>query len=254
MLSAVRRRKTEKTEPSKNEPMGKSIVICKGICKAYGDRSVLDGISLEVGNGRITGIFGEQGSGKSELIRIIAGISLPDSGVLSVLGNQTGPLTKGRVSYLPYQSYLDRKLKVSEYLSFFNSFYGDFDKAAAAAALEEVKIAANSKIYTLSEAAQQCVQVILALSRRAELYLLDEPFAAADITMRSIITESLLKHQSRGAAVLLATEQLFETETLLDDVVIMRGGKILLCADAEDLRTNYGKPVYEVYKEVYHAR
>ena len=199
-----------------------AILECKNLSKAYGRKTALSHINLTLSGGHIIGLLGPNGSGKTTLIKLINGLLTPSEGSLLVGGNPVGIESKKIVSYLPDQSYLDMNLKVQELIDYFKDFYEDFDESRAYDMLAKLNISPSDKLKTMSKGTKEKVQLILIMSRRAKLYVLDEPIAGVDPAARDYILNTILSNYDEDAAILISTHLISDIENILDEVVFIK--------------------------------
>lgn len=228
-----------------------SILDCVNLVKRYSGKTALNGVHISIPRGRIIGLLGPNGSGKSTLMNLSSGLLTPTSGKIFVAGKEIGPETKKIVSYLPDHLYLNDWMRVSDLISFFADFYSDFDAAKACDMLARLQITPRVQLKTLSKGNKEKVQLILAMSRQAQLYLLDEPIAGVDPAARSYILDTVFQNYNRNATMIISTHLISDIEPFLDDVIFLSNGNILLCNPAEGLRQQYGKSIDEVFREVF---
>ena len=201
--------------------MGANILECKNLVKSYGNKVALEGIDLSMKRGRIVGLLGPNGSGKSTLIKLANGLLTPTSGELLINGNKPGVETKKIVSYLPERTYLADWMKVSDIINFFKDFYEDFNEEKAYDMLSKLNINANDKLKTMSKGTKEKVQLILVMSREAELYFLDEPIAGVDPAARDYILNTIISNYNENATVVISTHLISDIEQILDDVIFI---------------------------------
>ncbi|MHB1151720.1 MAG: ABC transporter ATP-binding protein [Eubacteriales bacterium] len=228
------------------------VLECKLIKKRYfGEHYVLDCLDMKLEQGRITGLLGPNGSGKTTLIKLIAGLLTPDDGSILINGMKPGTETKKIVSYLPERSYLNNWMRVSELISFFSDFYNDFQKEKAYSMLDRLKISPDAKLKTLSKGTKEKVQLILVMSREAQLYLLDEPIGGVDPAARDYILNTIISNYNEKASILISTHLISDVEKILDDALFISDGKIKLASSVDDIREKHGKSVDELFREVF---
>ena len=228
-----------------------TILECTGLTKKYGSRTALNHIDLKLESGRIIGLLGPNGSGKSTLIKLINSLLSPTEGSLRINGHKPGLETKKIVSYLPERSYLDENQKVSTYLSYFKDFYEDFDTVRAMDMLRRLNIDPTLPIKTLSKGTQEKVQLILVMSRRAQLYCLDEPIAGVDPAARDYILATIINNYSENASILISTHLIADVENILDEVVFIRDGQICMQAQVDEVRLKQGLSIDSLFREVF---
>ncbi len=228
-----------------------TILECSGLTKKYGSRTALNHVDLKLESGRIIGLLGPNGSGKSTLIKLINSLLSPTEGSLRINGHEPGLETKKIVSYLPERSYLDENQKVSTYLSYFKDFYEDFDTVRAMDMLRRLNIDPALRIKTLSKGTQEKVQLILVMSRRAQLYCLDEPIAGVDPAARDYILATIINNYSEDASILISTHLIADVENILDEVVFIRDGQICMQAQVDEVRIKQGQSIDSLFREVF---
>ena len=228
-----------------------TILECSGLTKKYDSRTALNHVDLKLESGRIIGLLGPNGSGKSTLIKLINSLLSPTEGSLRINGHEPGLETKKIVSYLPERSYLDENQKVSTYLSYFKDFYEDFDTVRAMDMLRRLNIDPALRIKTLSKGTQEKVQLILVMSRRAQLYCLDEPIAGVDPAARDYILATIINNYSEDASILISTHLIADVENILDEVVFIRDGQICMQAQVDEVRLKQGLSIDSLFREVF---
>ncbi|MCQ2583986.1 MAG: ABC transporter ATP-binding protein [Treponema sp.] len=228
-----------------------SLVEIKNLTKKYGSKTAVDEISLELEGGHIIGLLGPNGSGKTTLIKMLNGLLTPTKGEILVDGNKIGPESKVDISYLPDQTYLNMNQKVSEVIDFFKDFYKDFDADRAYEMLEKLKINPKDSLKSMSKGTKEKVQLILVMSRRAKLYVLDEPIAGVDPAARDYILDIILSNYDPEASILISTHLISDIEKILDQAIFIRDGKILMNSTVDDIRVKEGKSVDALFREVF---
>lgn len=230
-----------------------NILECKNITKSYKKNfPVLMNLNLEIPTGKIVGLLGPNGCGKSTLIKLITGLLQPDSGEILIDGKPVSEETCAIISYLPERTYFDSSMKVSELVDFFEDFYKDFDKERANTLLKDLNIELDAKLKTLSKGTKEKVQLILVMSRRAKLYLLDEPIAGVDPAAREYILSTIVGNYNPEASIIITTHLITDVEQVLDDFMfISYGGQVLRCGNAEEARNESGKSLDELFREVF---
>ena len=230
-----------------------NVLECKGIKKAYKKgKYVLDDFNLTISGGRIVGLLGPNGCGKSTLMKLISGLLTPNGGEILVCGEEVGDKSKALISYLPERTYFSSQQKVSELVDFFADFYTDFDKEKANALLDDLKIDKNARLKTLSKGTKEKVQLILVMSRRARLYLLDEPIAGVDPAAREYILGTIVGNYAEDSTIIITTHLITDVEQVLDEYVFLsQNGKILEQGLVDDVRGESGKSLDERFREVF---
>ena len=231
--------------------MQQAILRCSALTKAYDRTLALDHIDLEVFSGRIVGLLGPNGSGKTTLIKLANGLLSPTAGEILIDGRRPGVETKRLISYLPDKEYLNNWMRVGDLVDFFTDFYTDFDRERAVEMLGHLNIAAADRLKDLSKGNREKVQLILVMSRRARLYLLDEPIGGVDPAARDYILRTIITNYSPDAAILISTHLIADVEKVLDDVIFIDHGRIALTASVDYIREEKGKSVDELFREVF---
>ncbi|AWI05256.1 ABC transporter ATP-binding protein [Clostridium drakei] len=227
------------------------ILKANNIEKSYFNKKALSGINMEVKKGRIIGLLGPNGSGKTTFLKIAAGILRQSSGEIFIDGHKPGVYTKAIVSYLPDKDYLFKWMKIKDAIEFFNSFYKDFDKDKAEELLKFMNLDENSKITSLSKGMSEKLYLTLTLSRKAKLYILDEPLGGVDPTTREKILDAILDNYSEESSMIITTHLVNDIERLFDDVAFISKGEIVLSGNAEEFRNEKGISIDELYREVF---
>lgn len=227
------------------------LLKCTGLYKSYGRGYVLNGIDLTVSRGRIVGLLGPNGSGKTTLLKLIAGLLTPTSGEILVDGLEIGTETKKIVSYLPERTYFDDSMTVADTVALFCDFYEDFDREKAYELIDRMGVPYGAKFRTLSKGTKEKLQLILVMSRRAELYLLDEPIGGVDPAARDFILDVILSGFDRRSTIILSTHLIYDIERVLDDAVIISQGGIFLADSCENIRKRTVGTVNDMFREVF---
>lgn len=227
------------------------IVQCMGLTKTYGGKLALNQIYLNLERGRIIGLLGPNGSGKTTLIKIMNGLLNPTAGEILINGQRPGVDTKFSISYLPERTYLSPGMRVMDIVQYFQDFYPDFQVDRAYDMLARLQIQPYERLKNLSKGTKEKVQLILVMSRNADLYVLDEPIAGVDPASRDYILHTIVGNYNRNATILLSTHLISDVENILDEVVFIRQGNIVLQAGAEQIRRNEGKSVDRFFREVF---
>ncbi len=228
-----------------------TIVECKNLSKAYGKKTALSHINLALESGHIIGLLGPNGSGKTTLIKLLNGLLTPSEGELYIGENPIGVESKKIVSYLPDQTYLNGNLKVREIIRYFKDFYADFDEDRAYDMLEKLKIQPEHKLKTMSKGTKEKVQLILVMSRRAKLYILDEPIAGVDPAARDYILDTILSNYDEDATILISTHLISDIENILDKVIFIKDGQIVLTSSVDKIREEQQKSIDTLFREVF---
>lgn len=230
-----------------------NVLECKNLSKSYQkSQPVLQNLNLEILPGKIIGLLGPNGCGKSTLMKIVAGLLQPDQGTVEIAGFPVGPQSKALVSYLPERTYFQPSMKVCQLVEFFQDFYEDFNATKALQLLNDLHIDVNARLKTLSKGTKEKVQLLLVMSRNARLYLLDEPIAGVDPAARDYILRTIVNNYNPEASIIITTHLITDIEQVLDDFVFLGyGGTILQSGNAEETRQETGKTLDELFREVF---
>lgn len=224
---------------------------CRQLTKKYGNKEALNNVNLTLEKGKIVGLLGPNGSGKTTLIKLANGLLSPTSGELKINGNRIGVETKKIVSYLPERTYLNSWMKVDEILKFFSDFYEDFNRAKAEDMLKRLNINTNDRLRTMSKGTKEKVQLILVMSREAQIYFLDEPIAGVDPAARDYILDTIISNYNPEATVVISTHLISDIEKVLDEVVFIHNGVIKLQKSVDEIREENGMSVDSLFREVF---
>ena len=227
------------------------ILECQRLTKKYGSFFALSDLNLSLGRGQIVGLLGPNGSGKTTLIKFINGLLVPTEGHIMINGLAPCPDTKKIISYLPDQDCLDSHMRVSEVLSYYHDFYDNFNAKRASAMLDALGIDRRSRLQTLSKGTKEKVQLILVMSRDADLYILDEPIGGVDPAAREYILQTILANYNENATLLISTHLISDIENILDHVLFLKNGQLALNASVDEVRAEYGKSVDAIFREVF---
>lgn len=233
--------------------MTSSYISCRELTKKYGKKNALDGINLTVGRGKIIGLLGPNGAGKTTLIKILCGLLRPTSGEVRVDDHPIGIHTKSIVSYLPDKMYFADWMKGQDLLNFFQDFYQDFSMEKALSMCQSLNLDPHQKIKSMSKGTKEKLQLILAMSRQAQLYLLDEPIAGVDPAARDYIMKTILTNYNRNATVIISTHLIGDIEEILDEVILLQEGKILRHQSVDDIRATEGTSVDQYFRDLFRA-
>ncbi len=233
--------------------MSDIVLNCKELKKSYKKgRPVLDGFNCALPRGRIIGLLGPNGCGKSTLMKLICGILQPDGGEIEICGEKRSEKTNAYVSYLPERTYFNSWMKVDELIKYFSEFYADFDAALARKMLSDLKIDTKCKLRTLSKGTKEKVQLVMVMARRAKLYLLDEPIAGVDPAAREYILNTIIGNYNPEATVIITTHLIHDIEPVLDDFAFLGfGGQIILSGNCDEVRAERGMSLDEIFREVF---
>ena len=229
-----------------------SVLNIQHVTKIYsGYIPALDNVSLELPKGKIVGLLGPNGSGKTTLLKLCAGLLTAQNGAIQICGVPVGPDTKKLVSYLPDRTYLQNHQKVREQLDLFRDFYEDFDYARAEDMLRKLGIDPRSRFGSLSKGSKEKVQLVLVMSRRAKLYLLDEPIGGVDPAARDYILNTIVTNYDPEATVVISTHLIADVEPVLDAYVFLYQGKVLRTGSVDEVRETDGKSLDMLFREVF---
>jgi len=228
-----------------------TILECRQLTKRYSAQPALDHIDLAVQSGGIVGLLGPNGSGKTTLLKLANGLLQPDSGEILIDGRKPSRETKKIVSYLPERTYFADWMRTEQLLDLFQDFYADFDRKRAEEMLQHMNIQPKMRIKEMSKGMREKVQLILVMSRRARLYLLDEPIGGVDPATRDYILHTIISNYDPEAAVIISTHLISDVENVLDDVVFLNYGSIALHKSVDEIRAEEGKSVDAVFREVF---
>jgi len=227
------------------------LLECKNLCKSYDEKQVLKNINLKIPKGKIIGLLGKNGTGKTTLIKLINDLFTPTSGEILINGNPIGVESKEIISYLPEKTYLDREMAVKDAIKYFEEFYKNFDTQKAIKLLKDLDLDINTKISKMSKGMQEKLQLILVMSRNAELYILDEPLGGVDPATRDYILDTILSNFYEGASVIISTHLISDIERILDEVIFIDKGEIILTSSADELRNKENQSIDEIFRRYF---
>lgn len=227
------------------------LVECKKLSKEFDHRPILKNVDLVIPRGRIIGLLGKNGTGKTTLIKLINSLLTPTSGEVLINGQQPGPESKKIIAYLPERTYLDKSMRVSQILTLFSEFYDNFDQTKARKLLKDLDLDVKSKVSKMSKGMQEKLQLILVMSREADLYILDEPLGGVDPATRDYILDTILSNFREGASVIISTHIISDIERILDDVIFIDQGKIVLVSAADELRKKQNASIDEIFRRTF---
>lgn len=231
--------------------MNDHIVTCRNLCKDYGGVRALDQVNLTLGSGRIVGLLGPNGSGKTTLLKIANGLLTPSAGEILLDGHWPGKESKAVVSYLPDASYLPDWMNIDSLVGMFADFYRDFDEKKAREMIVNLGLLESSRLKTLSKGNKEKIQLILAMSRKAKIYFLDEPIGGVDPAARDYILHTILANYNEESTILLSTHLIHDIENILDRVVFLKEGRLAMNAPVDDIRMEQGRSVDTLFREVF---
>ena len=227
------------------------ILECTGLSKRFGNKTALCNLNFSLERGRIIGLLGPNGSGKTTLMKLANGLLQPTEGELRIADMPVGPKTKAIVSYLPDRMYIADWMRTEDLLKMFSSFYADFDRAKAESMLKNLGIGLKERMKTMSKGTKEKVQLVMAMSRSAKLYLLDEPIGGVDPAARDFILKTILTNYSEDATVLISTHLISDVEKILDEIIFLKNGQIVRQEQVDRLREEEGKSVDALFREVF---
>lgn len=227
------------------------LLECKNLCKSYDEKQVLKYVNLKIPKGKIIGLLGKNGTGKTTLIKLINDLLTPTSGEILINGKKPGVESKKIISYLPEKTYIDREMKVKDAIKYFEEFYDNFDSEKAKKLLKDLDLDVNSKISKMSKGMQEKLQLILVMSRNAELYILDEPLGGVDPATRDYILDTILSNFSEGASVIISTHLIADIERILDEVIFIDKGQIIVTSSADELRNKENASIDEIFRRYF---
>ena len=228
------------------------ILECHGLSKKYNRQNyALQNLNLSLERGQIVGILGPNGSGKTTFLKLMNDLLTPTEGQVLINGNAPGVESKKVISYLPERTYLDNNMKVKDVIAYFKDFYNDFDDEKANLMLTDLGIDSNVRLKTLSKGTKEKVQLVLVMSRNADLYVLDEPIGGVDPAARDYILRTILSNYREDATILISTHLIQEIENVLDRVLFIQNGNLVLNATVDEIRMEHGKSVDELFREVF---
>lgn len=227
------------------------LVKCNNLCKEFDNKKILCNINLTIPRGKIIGLLGKNGMGKTTLIKLMNDLLTPTSGEILINGEKPGVNSKKIISYLPERTYLDKSMTISQILTYFSEFYEKFNKEKAIKLLKDLDLDTNSKISKMSKGMQEKLQLILVMSRDAELYILDEPLGGVDPATRDYILDTILSNFNEGASVIISTHLISDIERILDEVIFIDKGKIILTSPADELRKKENASIDEIFRRCF---
>ena len=227
------------------------LVKCNNLCKEFDNKQILKNVNLTIPKGKIIGLLGKNGMGKTTLLKLINDLLTPTSGEVLINGEKPNVNSKKVISYLPERTYLDKNMKISQIITFFDEFYDNFNKEKAINLLKDLDLDINSKVSKMSKGMQEKLQLILVMSREAELYILDEPLGGVDPATRDYILDTILSNFKEGASVIISTHIISDIERILDGVIFLDKGSIVLTASADELRKKENTSIDEIFRRCF---
>ncbi|HFK1755246.1 TPA: ABC transporter ATP-binding protein [Bacillus cereus] len=223
----------------------------ENLWKRYNLKTVLQDLSATISKGKIIGLVGDNGSGKTTLLKMIAGLRYPSKGTITIEGQKVGIETKKTVSFMPDSPVFDEWMTIKDAVVFYRDFYSDFDFHQAMDLIAEFKMPLEEHIVALSKGGVEKLQLILTFSRKAKLYILDEPLGGIDLVSRKHVLDLILKFYREDCTILISTHLIEEIENIFDEVIFLKDGTIILHENVEEIRFHHGKAVHELFREVF---
>jgi len=227
------------------------LLECIHVNKSFDNKKVLKDINLKITKGKIIGLLGKNGTGKSTLIKLINDLLTLDDGEILINGKKVGIESKKIISYLPERTYLDKSMTVDKVIEYFEDFYDNFDPKKARKLLKDLDLATTEKLSKMSKGMQEKVQLVLVMSRKADLYILDEPLGGVDPATRDYILDTILSNFNEGASVIISTHLISDIERILDEVIFIDKGKIILQSDTDELRKKENGSIDEIFRRMF---
>ena len=227
------------------------LLECKNLCKEFDGKPILKNINLTIPKDKIIGLLGKNGMGKTTLIKLINDLLTPTSGEVLINGEKPGVNSKKIIAYLPERTYLDKNMTITEVLKYFTEFYDNFNEEKARKLLKDLNLDENKKLSKMSKGMQEKLQLILVMSREAELYILDEPLGGVDPATRDYILDTILSNFKEGASVNISTHLISDIEKILDEVIFINNGEITLTASADELRNKENSSIDEIFRRYF---
>ena len=224
---------------------------CVSLSKSFGSVRALENVNIQLQPGRVVGLLGPNGSGKTTLIKLANGLLTPSEGQILIYGQRPGPATTALVSYLPDKLHLPEWMSAEQLINMYADFYADFDREKAGEMLARLDLSSRKKLSQMSKGTKEKVQLILTMSRKAKLYLLDEPIGGVDPATRDYILDTIIRNYDPDAVVMISTHLISDVENVLDEVIFVNQGKILLQSGVDEIREKHGKSVDALFREVF---
>lgn len=228
-----------------------TLIECRDVCKSFGGKIALDQVSFKAERGKVIGLLGPNGSGKTTLIKLLNGLIRPTAGEIRIDGEKPGIYTKSLISYLPDRNYFADWMSVNDLLSLFSDFYGDFDRSKAESMCRAMNIKTSDRIKSMSKGTKEKVQLIMVMSRKAQLYLLDEPIAGVDPAARDFILTTIINNYNEDGSVIISTHLISDIERILDEVIFLRDGHLLRHEAVDDIKEKEGKSIDDVFRDTF---
>ncbi len=227
------------------------LLQCIDLNKTFGNKSVLKDVNLTIPRGKIIGLLGKNGMGKTTIIKLINDLLTPTTGEVLINGKPVGVESKKIISYLPERTYLDKTMTVKKVIEYFETFYDNFDTHKAKKLLSDLDLDVNQKLSKMSKGMQEKVQLVLVMSREADLYILDEPLGGVDPATRDYVLDTILTNFNEGSSVIISTHLIADIERILDEVIFIENGEIVLTSDSDALRTKENASIDEIFRRMF---
>ncbi len=227
------------------------LLECKNLYKSFSGKEVLKNVNFTIENGKIIGLLGRNGQGKTTLIKLVNDLLVPTYGEVLVNGKKPGIESKKEIAYLPERTYLDKSMTVKQAVVYFSEFYDNFNCERAYALFEKLDLDVNQRLSKMSKGMQEKVQLVLVMSRDASLYILDEPLGGVDPASRDYILDTILSNFCEGASVIISTHLIADIERILDEVIFIDKGQIVLCEGADALRNRENMSVDDIFRRMF---
>lgn len=225
-------------------------VTIRGLTKKFGNLTALDNIYAEIPGGRIIGLLGENGSGKTTLLKVLAGLYADYDGDVEIDGSRPSHITKAKVSYLPDKVRFTNEKTPEEVVRFYRTYFDDFSEEKCRTLLKRFGIAPEKPFKEMSKGMVEKMQLSLVMSRRARLYLLDEPLGGVDGNARETVMDSILDNFDSESTMIVVTHHIHDMERLFDNIIVLREGRIVGSGECEDLMERTGKPLEEIVRSM----
>ena len=227
------------------------LLQCIHLEKCFGHKQILHDVNLTIPRGKIIGLLGKNGTGKSTLIKLMNDLLTPTAGQVLVNGEPVGVESKKIIAYLPERTYLDKTMTVDKVIQYFEDFYDNFDSEKARRLLEDLDLDTTQRLSKMSKGMQEKVQLVLVMSRKADLYILDEPLGGVDPATRDYILDTILTNFNEDASVIISTHLISDIEKILDEVIFIDKGRIVLTSACDELRVKENSSIDEIFRRMF---